>query len=224
MLICGVLCVAQAIKNTSDPIFSRMVVSLIATYGIFVVSSILALDPWHIFTCFFQYVLFTPTYTNVLQIYAYSNLHDLSWGTKGFDTVEDDLGQVVKGVGNSVEVALVSEQVDIDSAYQDALDNIRIKREKVDIAEMPKRGDNSEQRQKDVYANFRTDLLLVWTLSNALLASVILTGVDPANTFTGSGTRTTVYMLVILVFVAAMSAFRFICATLYLIIRLFTGV
>lgn len=198
-----------------------MVVSLIATYGIFVISSILALDPWHIFTCFLQYLLFTPTYTNVLQIYAYSNLHDLSWGTKGSDTVEDELG-AVKGVGKNVEVAIVSEQVDIDSAYQDALDNIRIKREKVD--DLPKRNDSGEQKQKDIYANFRTDLLLIWTLSNALLASVILAGVDASNTFTGSGTRTTVYMLIILVFVAAMAAFRFICATLYLIIRLFTGV
>jgi chitin synthase len=223
MLCCGVVCVVQAVKNTSSPIFGRMVVSLIATYGIFIVSSILALDPWHMFTCFLQYLLFTPTYTNVLQIYAYSNLHDLSWGTKGSDTVEDELG-AVRGVGNSVEVAIVSEQVDIDSAYQDALDNLRIKRDKVDEHEVPKRADSGEQKQKDAYANFRTDLLLLWTLSNALLASVILAGVDASNTFTGSGTRTTVYMLVILVFVAAMSAFRFICATLYLIIRLFTGV
>lgn len=220
MLCCGAVCVVQAIKNPSSPIFSRMIVSLVATYGIFVVSSILALDPWHIFTCFFQYLLFTPTYVNVLQIYAYSNLHDLSWGTKGSDTVEDELG-AVKGVGNSVEVALVTDQVDIDSAYQDALDNIRIKRDKVD--EAPKKND-TEQKQKDTYANFRTDLLLLWTLSNALLASIILAGVDASSTFTGSGNRATVYMLVILVFVAAMAAFRFGCATLYLIIRLFTGV
>jgi chitin synthase len=223
MLICGILCVVKAIQHPDSPIFSRMIISLISTYGIYIVSSILALDPWHMFTCFFQYLLFMPTYTNVLQIYAYANLHDLSWGTKGSDTVEDDLG-AVKGVGKHVEVAVVSGQVDIDSQYQDALDNLRTKGDKLKIAEMPKRNNSAEQRQKDIYANFRTDLLLVWTLSNALLASLILTGVDTSNTFTGSGSRTTVYMLVILVSVAAMALFRFICATLYLIIRLFTGV
>lgn len=46
MLVCGVLCIVQAVKNIGSPIFSRMIVSLLATYGIFVVSSLLALDPW----------------------------------------------------------------------------------------------------------------------------------------------------------------------------------
>lgn len=42
-------------------------------------------------------------------------------------------------------------------------------------------------------------LLLLWSLSNALLASVILSGDEASSTFSGSGTsRTGVYMLVIL--------------------------
>lgn len=46
MLVCGVICTVAAVKNMDSPIFSRMVVSLVATYGIYIVSSILALDPW----------------------------------------------------------------------------------------------------------------------------------------------------------------------------------
>lgn len=158
----------------------------------------------------------------MLNIYAFSNLHDLSWGTKGSDTVESDLG-AVKGVGKDVEVALVSAQHDIDSAYQDALDNIRIKRARVDAEEVSHKPEAKEQKQKDTYANFRTNLLLLWSLSNALLAGLILSG-DTAGTFQGDGSNTTgIYMLVILVFVAGMAAFRFICSTLYLIIRLFVG-
>ncbi|TXT15990.1 hypothetical protein VHUM_00493 [Vanrija humicola] len=222
MLIAGVVCTVAAIKNIDKPIFIRLVVSLAATYGIFVVSSFLALDPWHIFTCFLQYLLFTPTYINVLNIVSLGIFHDLSWGTKGADTVETDLGKV-QGVGREVEVALVSDQHDIDMAYQDALDNIRIKRARVDPDEMPPAKSASEQKQKDIYANFRTNLLLIWSLSNALLASIILAGNDN-ETFSGSGnSRQGVYMLIILIFVAGMAAFRFICATLYLIIRLFGG-
>lgn len=163
-------------------------------------------------------------YINILNIYAYSNLHDLSWGTKGADTVDEDLGHV-KVVGKEVEVALVSAQHDIDSAYQDALDNIRVKRAKVDADEVPPKRETKEQKQKDIYANFRTNLLLAWSLSNALLASLILSGGGAGDTFNGSdgNNRTGIYMLVILVFVAAMAAFRFICATMYLIIRLFGG-
>lgn len=61
MLIAGVICTVAAIQNIDKPIFIRLVVSLASTYGIFVVSSFLALDPWHIFTCFLQYLLFTPS-------------------------------------------------------------------------------------------------------------------------------------------------------------------
>ena len=46
MLVCAVLCTIQAVKNFDSPIFARMVVSLVATYGVFVASSVLALDPW----------------------------------------------------------------------------------------------------------------------------------------------------------------------------------
>lgn len=73
MLVCAVLCTIQAVKNIDSPVFARMVVSLLATYGVFVVSSVLALDPWyafsvcnaysqrHIITCFAQYILFSPS-------------------------------------------------------------------------------------------------------------------------------------------------------------------
>ncbi len=78
--------------------------------------------------------------------------HDLSWGTKGSDSAQAvDLGSV-QGVGKHVEVELVSAQQDIDIAYQDALDNIRLKRAKVDSGEIPT-NTISEQRQKDIYVS-----------------------------------------------------------------------
>ena len=76
--------------------------------------------------------------------------HDLSWGTKGSDSAQAvDLG-TVQGVGKHVEVELVSAQQDIDIAYQDALDNIRLKRAMVESDEVPK-GTVTEQQQKDTY-------------------------------------------------------------------------
>jgi hypothetical protein len=81
--------------------------------------------------------------------------HDLSWGTKGSDAAQAvDLG-AVHGVGRHVEVELVSAQQDIDIAYQDALDNIRLKRAKVGDEEMPPKKDVTEQKQKDVYVRVR---------------------------------------------------------------------
>ncbi len=48
MLVCAILCTIQAVNNLGTPIFARMVVSLISTYGVFIVSSVLALDPWFV--------------------------------------------------------------------------------------------------------------------------------------------------------------------------------
>ena len=80
--------------------------------------------------------------------------HDLSWGTKGSDTVQAvDLG-AIQGVGRHVQVELVSAQQDIDIAYQDALDNIRLKRGRVDADELPPKRDATEQEQKDSYVSF----------------------------------------------------------------------
>lgn len=79
--------------------------------------------------------------------------HDLSWGTKGSDAAQAvDLG-AVHGIGKHVEVELVSAQRDIDIAYQDALDNIRLKRAKVDEDEPENSKGMSEQQQKDVYVS-----------------------------------------------------------------------
>jgi hypothetical protein len=47
----------------------------------------------------------------------------------------------------------VSAQQDIDIAYQDALDNIRLKRGRVDADELPPKRDASDQQQKDSYVS-----------------------------------------------------------------------
>lgn len=132
--------------------------------------------------------------------------------------VSDDLGSV-QGQGGIVEVELLAGQKDIDAAYSDALDNLRVR--KPVTAPMAKTPAQEEQAQKDYYANFRTNVLLVWVLSNGLLASVILAGGGASSTFDGTSSRTSVYMLIILVFVAGTSLFRFLGACIYLLMTLF---
>lgn len=43
-----------------------------------VASSLIAGDPWHLITSMVQYILFSPIFINLLNIYAFSNLHDFS--------------------------------------------------------------------------------------------------------------------------------------------------
>jgi chitin synthase len=68
MVVCAVLCAVKALEQIGTPIYSRMVLSLLATYGSFVAASVLFMDPWHLLTSFGQYMLFSPTFINVLNM------------------------------------------------------------------------------------------------------------------------------------------------------------
>jgi chitin synthase len=39
-----------------------------------------------VITSFLQYLILLPAYVNILNVYAFCNLHDVSWGTKGDNT------------------------------------------------------------------------------------------------------------------------------------------
>lgn len=62
-----------------------LMAALMATFGIYLLSSLLYRDPWHMFTSLPAYICLAPSFTNVLNVYAFCNLHDVSWGTKGSD-------------------------------------------------------------------------------------------------------------------------------------------
>ncbi|PWZ02557.1 putative chitin synthase 4 [Testicularia cyperi] len=194
----------------SDRTFVNIVISLAATFGIWLIASVMFLEPWHMVTSILQYLLMAPTFVNVISIYAFANIHDISWGTKGSDTVMTDLG-VVGGSGkNQVEVAIPTESKDINDAYDDAIHVLSNK-----PAKKSGGGVDKDQKQKDYYAMFRTNVVLCWSLTNAALVVGIL-NVSSLNT-------RTVYMGFLLYSVAGLALFRMLGSTIYLIKRLFSG-
>lgn len=120
-----------------------------ATYGLYLISSILFLDPWHMLTSFIQYLLLLPSYVNILLIYAFCNLHDVSWGTKGDNGASKDLGQAKKVekdgkemvrfilinlaivLMTQAEVALPTKQEDVDALWSQARSELRVPAEKL---------------------------------------------------------------------------------------------
>ena len=84
------------------------------------------------FTSFLQYLLLSPSYVNILyfsdftrptfrSLYAFCNTHDVSWGTKGDNTIKTDLGVVNVGSDDKVEVYVPSKYEDIDYEFDQAL-------------------------------------------------------------------------------------------------------
>ncbi|EPQ26218.1 uncharacterized protein PFL1_06153 [Pseudozyma flocculosa PF-1] len=193
----------------SDTTFVNIVISLAATFGLYLLASIMFFEPWHMVTSLVQYILMAPTFVNVISIYAFANINDISWGTKGSDKVMTDLG-VVGGAGsNQVEIAIPTESKDINDAYDDAVHVLATKAPK-EVHTVDK-----EQKQKDYYATVRTNVVLCWSLTNAALVVAILN-------ISSQHTRT-VYMGFLLYSVAALALFRLLGSTVYLVKRLFSG-
>ncbi|EKM49889.1 glycosyltransferase family 2 protein [Phanerochaete carnosa HHB-10118-sp] len=203
----------------TNPIFRNIVISLLATLGLYFLASLIFFEPWHMITSFIQYLLLAPSYINVLNVYAFSNVHDVSWGTKGDNKVQTDLGVVSTGKNtNEVEADVPTAQTDINAAYEDAI---------AVLSTTPPKSDSKPDpgtQQEDYYRSFRTNVcvLLAWTLSNALLAAIIVTATGKASS---KGAESTVngYMAFILFSVAGLAFIRFLGSTTYMVVRLFAG-
>ena len=92
------------------------------------------------FTSLIQYLLVAPSFTNILNVYAFCNWHDVSWGTKGSDK-DDALPSVSSKKGKDQEAAVVDDvhrvQEDIDSAFKETVNRAVAKIETKEEIEKP---------------------------------------------------------------------------------------
>ena len=182
--------------HLGNNIFTNLIVSTGSTVGLYFLMSFLYLDPWHMFTSSAQYFALLPSYICTLQVYAFCNTHDVTWGTKGDNVIHIDLGAAVSGKGNTVELEMPSEQLDIDSGYDEALRNLR------DRLEVIKDGVSEAQQQEDYYRSVRTYMVVVWMMSNAVLAMAV------SEAYNSTHVGNNFYLKFILWSVAAVALFR----------------
>lgn len=144
-----------------------IILALASTFGLYYVASFLYLDPWHMFHSYPQYLLIMSSYVNILNVYSFSNWHDVSWGTKGSDKVEAlPSAQTTKGEGKAAVIEEVDKpQEDIDSQFE-----ATVKRA---LKEFVPPAEDDSKSLEDSYKTFRTALVSAWLFSNALLAVVI---------------------------------------------------
>jgi len=155
--------------SIGNNIFTSLVVSSCSTAGVYILMSVLYLDPWHMMTSSLQYFILLPSYVCTLQIYAFCNTHDISWGTKGANVISMDLGEATtKGKAGEVEVEVPSEQLDIDAVFDESLSNLR-ERKKVPVEVL-----DEEQVKQDYYRDIRTRMVLVWIIANGVLVMSIV--------------------------------------------------
>lgn len=145
-----------------------ILLALAATFGLYFVASFLYLDPWHMFTSFGQYMFLQSSYINVLMVYAFSNWHDVSWGTKGADKADVlPSAQTKKDEGKAVIIEEIDRpQEDIDSQFE-----ATVKRA---LAPYVPPKEETSKTLEDSYKSFRTKLIISWIVMNGLLATVIV--------------------------------------------------
>jgi len=92
------------------------------------------------FTSLLQYLLLAPSFTNILNVYAFCNLHDVSWGTKGSDKAEA-LPSVSSKKGKDEDAAVVEDvhkvQEDIDYAFKETVNRAVAKFDRKEEVEKP---------------------------------------------------------------------------------------
>ena len=161
----------------------------------------------------------TPTYINILNVYAFCNTHDITWGTKGDDKAEK-LSSVNLKPGGKVDVDIPTDDADLNTQYDNELKTLSVKAAKEEKQLSP------AEKQEDYYKGFRSAVVLVWMFCNFALAAVVLSaaGLERVNVEedaeqSETDRRANIFMAVVLWSVAGLSAFRFIGAVWFLIIR-----
>lgn len=206
MLVAGVVCMAK----TDDRALVRVWVGLVATYAVYIFASLMALDPWHLLTSSVQYLFFAPARINLLTTYAFCFPDERAATTMIANARPRTLDAAVARGDGTVDVVLPCMPADMDPLYDAALG--RLRNQHAPLHEVRPPGHDH-----------RTNLLLVWSLTNALLAALLLPA-DLSHTFDGHGAgRIRIYLLVVLITVAVTNTVRFVGSSLYRFIRFVDG-
>lgn len=144
-------------------------------------------------------------YLCTLTIFAFCNLHDVSWGTKEEDVVEDDLGEaVMSGAKGQVKVEIYAGN-DAEGSYEDALTNLRTRKP------MNEKDKDMSKVQEDYFKEIRSRIVLFWLVCNLSLMMAV-------SEYYDGKTGSNVYLSVIMYSVVLLTAIRFAGSILYLII------
>lgn len=203
--------------------FRDIAVSLAATYGLYLIGSLIHFEPWHMLTSFVQYMFLLPSYVNILMMYAMCNLHDVSWGTKGDNGSAKDLGGAKKVQGKDgkdmMAVEIPTAQEDVDALWTASKSSLHHK--------PPEEKDHRDAatKQADHDRNSRTNVVLAWVGTNmAMILTFTSTGfLNWVNTHIASSKDSAFnpYLTFLFYALAGLSLVRFLGSMFYLIFRLF---
>ncbi|KAL9940755.1 hypothetical protein V8E36_000243 [Tilletia maclaganii] len=216
---------------------SKLWIAALSTYGLWFLSSCLVMQPGHVFTSIFQYLLISPTYVNIFNIFAFANTNTFSWGTKGItdEGNNKDFRATRSDPREEDELPVSIPQLDrLEASYRSCMARITQQEFLTDKLERqldrrlesgPAKEARERDRTLDYYSSFRTALVLVWVGSNVGLALIVLNIEQGRNLWTGAISRQpdsiceqrgSIYMNFMLYSIAAIAAVKFLGLVCYL--------
>ncbi|KAJ3287963.1 Chitin synthase, class 1 [Rhizoclosmatium sp. JEL0117] len=150
--------------------FSDLLLSLFCTYVLYIISSMMFLDPWHPFTCLLQYLLMTPAFSNMFMVYAFCNIHDISWGTKGQDSVST--APAIQSRQNDAGRQVATTNVPAPD-YANELNKLRDMAIEIRDPHAVTELQIQHKTSDDHFKAYRTYVLMWWFLSNFALVYIL---------------------------------------------------
>lgn len=188
-----------------------VLVALASTFGLYIVTAIIYLDPWHVITSMIQYFFMMPSFVNIVNVYAFCNWHDVSWGTKG----SDSLGalpavQAIREGDKTVVEEVVLDLEDVDKRFHQVV--------KRALAPYKPAEESSELSMDDQSRMFRTYLIVTWLVSNVVLIWAITSTESQAEGMSTSvQSRIRGFFAFLLWSNAVVAAVRFIGSVAYVV-------
>ncbi|GEQ70435.1 hypothetical protein JCM33374_g4112 [Metschnikowia sp. JCM 33374] len=191
-----------------------LVVSVVSTYILYAIGAVIHGDPSFMVTSFFQYLLLSPSYVNVLNIYSFCNIHDVSWGNRDTPQAKDLGTAKVSDVDGSLVMTVVPGSADeLEESYLKTLEDLKVA--PVSVVNVRKK----KQKDDSYYAFIRTVTVLIWMLTNAVLVAIVLAAVGNQNNIWNDYHNSTVFLTVILWVVCGLAAFRLMGSVLYVLTK-----
>lgn len=188
-----------------------VVMALGSTFGLYIISGIIYLDMGHLVHSLPQYMFIMPSFTNVVNVYAFCNWHDVSWGTKGADK-PDALPTATSKKGKEDGVDVVEEidrpQEDVDMKFNLVLE--RALKPYPKVAKTKPKIDVDDENKA-----FRTNLIIFWMVCNAILAVALTSQSATEIGFSGTNTRTKYYFYALIIITAVMALLRLIGCVIF---------
>ncbi|KAI9204452.1 chitin synthase-domain-containing protein [Polychytrium aggregatum] len=133
---------------------------------------LIALDPLPVFTSSLQYILWLPGYVNLISVFAFTNLHDVSMElrpepspTLGMDSVQSYSDPLSR---KHTQLASTGVPDDLDEQYMH-FNKLRQSQQKDLSARPAKQKTDHTTEQTDYFKMLRTQIILGWLVANGVL-------------------------------------------------------